>query len=70
MTRSRTRLWHVSKPYRPPPPPSAPLTLLLLSSICCCLQGTLEDGTQFDASYDRGDPFSFTLGIGQVIKGE
>ena len=35
----------------------------------CWLQGTLEDGTQFDASYDRGDPFSFTLGIGQVIKG-
>lgn len=30
--------------------------------------GTLEDGTQFDRSRGRG-PFSFKLGIGQVIKG-
>ncbi|MDO8663264.1 MAG: FKBP-type peptidyl-prolyl cis-trans isomerase [Candidatus Wildermuthbacteria bacterium] len=30
--------------------------------------GTLEDGTQFDSSIGRG-PFSFTLGVGQVIKG-
>jgi len=26
-------------------------------------------GEQFDASYDRGDPLSFRLGIGQVISG-
>ena len=32
-------------------------------------RGTLEDGTQFDASYDRGKPFSFPLGAGRVIKG-
>ena len=32
-------------------------------------RGTLSNGTQFDASYDRGQPFSFTLGAGQVIKG-
>ncbi|RPB21594.1 putative FKBP-type peptidyl-prolyl isomerase [Terfezia boudieri ATCC MYA-4762] len=33
-------------------------------------RGTLEsDGTQFDASYDRGQPFKFTLGQGRVIKG-
>ena len=32
-------------------------------------RGTLEDGTQFDASYDRGTPFSFPLGAGRVIKG-
>ncbi|XP_071962951.1 peptidyl-prolyl cis-trans isomerase FKBP2-like [Antedon mediterranea] len=31
--------------------------------------GTLEDGTEFDSSIPRKQPFTFTLGTGQVIKG-
>lgn len=32
-------------------------------------RGTLENGTEFDSSYRRNQPFTFQIGVGQVIKG-
>ena len=43
--------------------------ILLHSRILVHYTGKLEDGTVFDSSYDRGQPFSFQIGLRQVIEG-
>ena len=32
-------------------------------------RGTFTDGSQFDSSYDRGEPLAFICGVGQMIRG-
>ena len=32
-------------------------------------RGTLDDGTEFDNSYSRGEPIEFIVGVGQMIPG-
>ena len=39
------------------------------SSVTIHYVGTLEDGTQFDSSRERGEPMTVTVGDGQLISG-
>lgn len=39
------------------------------SNLTVNYRGTLLNGAQFDSSYDRGQPFTFVVGAGQVIAG-
>jgi len=50
--------------------PCAHPTLSTSRALSLPFQGTLTDGTKFDSSRDRGTPFDFTLGAGQVRRTE
>ena len=52
----------VENPSGKGPPPKG-------SNVTAHYHGTLMDGTVFDSSVQKGRPFKFKLGVGQVIKG-
>ena len=46
---------------------SSTVTAMDGSSVKVHYRGTLNDGTVFDSSYDRGETITFTIGAGQMI---
>ncbi|XP_055809518.1 uncharacterized protein LOC129879813 [Solanum dulcamara] len=50
-------------------PDDCPRKAKLTDVLTLHYKGTLENGEVFDSSYERNEPFSFQLGIGQVIRG-
>ena len=45
------------------------LTIKTGDNVSVHYRGTLEDGTEFDSSYSRKEPITFTVGSGQMITG-
>ena len=56
-------------PVTEPPPAGTDRAVQAGDAISVHYVGTLDDGSQFDSSRDRGTPLSFTVGSGQMISG-
>jgi len=61
MTKAASGLWYADLAAGQGDPAEAGRTVTVHYT------GWLPDGTKFDSSRDRGEPFAFTLGAGQVI---